>query len=129
MENIEICGHKIPIIGEMGIDGKITFYEKEIKMTDKIEITVKVNGVETPLHKVSEQTLLNIRENSKPKEVPVARTADFIGRRLILRVPENISNFMKADIIVIDLDYGHIVNHWNLNKKTPTLYENIQVIS
>lgn len=77
-------------------------------MVDNIEITVKVNGIKTPLYQISEQTLLTVRENSKPKEIPVARITNnpYGDGRLILRVPKNIDVFVKSEFIVIDLKIG-----------------------
>lgn len=108
--------------------------KERYNMNDLIEITVKVNGVETPLYKISEQTLLTIRENSKPKEIPVARMADFENnnnnRRLILRMPHNIKNF-KNQVVVIDLKSNHIQNWWSLNNDSQFIdcYENVRTIS
>lgn len=47
----------------------ITSYGRASK-SDNLEINVKLNGVDTPLHEISEETLLNLREASKPKPVP-----------------------------------------------------------
>lgn len=105
--------------------------EEKHKMADKIEIDVRVNGVVTPLHKISEQTLLMVRENSKPKKIPVARVAAYLGAgRLILKVPENINNY-KNEIVVIDLKYGCIANHWSLDRdfnRINALYDNVRTI-
>lgn len=121
----------------------IKFYEvcelmstifKEKSNMNNIEITVKVNGIETPLHQISELTLSKIREASKPKEIPVARTANHpnysSGRRLILRMPKNIKVFIDAEIIVIDLENGFIQNNYDYNetKKPEDHYTNIQTV-
>lgn len=71
-------------------------FKKGHNMTDKIEISVKMNGKDVPLHEVSEQTLLGIREASKPKLVPVFQVCDWSRndkrRRLILRITPEMLN-------------------------------------
>ena len=103
------------------------------KMNDNIEITVKVNDVETPLHEISEQTLLTVRKNSKPKEIPVARIASTPHdnrRRLILRVPKNIDVFAKSKFIVIDLKNGSIQNNYEYGetREPKDYYKNVVTI-
>ncbi len=66
------------------------FKEKHNMTQDKLVINVKVNGIDTPLHEISEQTLLRIREASKPKPVPVFQVCDFwAGNRLIIKLPKD----------------------------------------
>lgn len=105
-------------------------FKEKYNMADKIEITVKVNGVATPLHKISEQSLLTVRENSKPREVPVARVADYCGRRLILRLPKDTDKYI-GQIVVLDINDGHIVNHWYPSEEQEyvELYNNVKTIS
>lgn len=108
---------------------------KEKHNMENIEITVKVNGVATPLHKISEQTLLTVRENSKPKEVPVARVGDFphypYEKRLLLKVPDNINEY-KNYVVAIDLKSGKIVGSKSIDSDEAMLanfYDNVQTIS
>ena len=73
------------------------FKKRGRSMTENIEITVKVNGVETPLHQISELTLSKIREASKPKEVPIFQVCNcgqYGDKRLIFKVPENIAELV-----------------------------------
>lgn len=103
--------------------------QKGNNMADQIEITVKVNDVETPLHKISKQTLLTVRENSKPKEVPFVRISD---TRLILRVPPDISRF-EGKVIAISLYNGRITDSWFLERDNEwdgvPYYTNVRTIS
>lgn len=86
-----------------------SFKEKH-NMADQVEITVKVNGVATPLHKISEQTLLTVRENSKPEEVPAFRIckADGVWPRLIVRLPADIHRH-AGQFVMFDAK-GNIIN-------------------
>ncbi|GAH35432.1 unnamed protein product [marine sediment metagenome] len=114
--------------------------QKGDDMNDLIVIQVEVNGVETPLYRISEQTLLVIRENSKPKEVPVARTAESNGRKyLLLKAPRNIGKY-SGRVIAINLKSNYVNGSWPLereekqqnNKTYPDCvfsYKNIKTIS
>lgn len=74
----------------------LRLFKEKHNMADQVEINVKVNGVETPLHKISEQTLLTVRENSKPKEVPAFQVCDcrYGSKRLIFKVSEKIAKLV-----------------------------------
>ena len=76
------------------------FKEKYNMAENKMVISVKVNGVDTPLHEISEETLLKIREASKPKPVPVFQVADcsYDGKkRLIIKLPKDMSLGQYSD--------------------------------
>lgn len=92
----------------------LRLFKEKHNMADRIEIDVKVNGKDVPLHEISEQTLLTVRENSKPKEIPVARVAEANGYRyLLLKVPSCIEKH-KGKVIAINLKGGYINGSWTL---------------
>lgn len=98
------------------------FKEKHSMIQDNLEINVKLNGVDTPLHKISEQTLLNIREASKPKSVPVFQVAkwDFYEElpRFVLKVTGQIRARIKDnpghDFIVFDEDGDVVASYYEI---------------
>lgn len=116
---------------------KFSDKKEKSNMNDNIEITVKVNGVVTPLHQISELTLSKIREASKSKEIPVARIVNFHdSKRLILKVSDSIKERINngAEVIAIDLIDGGVVGHWSLADDShpcygANFYDNIQTIS
>lgn len=84
-------------------------YKEKNKMNN-IEINVKVNGQNTPLHEISEQTLLAIREASKPKPVfQVCQYGTEYLSRLIFKLPNNVGEF-AGQYVAMD-QAGHIV-YW-----------------
>lgn len=80
------------------------FKEKHNMTEDKLVISVKVNGVDTPLHEISEQTLLKIREASKPKPVPVFQVCDwtFTQQRLIFKVSQEMADNVGRYILLTE---------------------------
>lgn len=118
--------------------------QKGDNMNNLIVVQVEVNGKKVPLHEISEQTLLAIRKNSyfpynKPKEIPVARTAECSGHKyLLLKVPQLLSHFgkYKDRIVAIDLKDGYLNGSWPVEKEQDNpypdrvySYKNIQVVS
>jgi hypothetical protein len=77
-----------------------TFKEKHSMKEDKLTINVKLNGVDTPLHEISEETLLRIREASKPKPVPVFQVCDYTknNQRLVFRVTQHMIDVMNRNL-------------------------------
>ena len=69
---------------------------------NNIDVNVKINGIDTPLHKISEETLLELREASKLKPVPVFQVVDtaFDGSRLIFKVTQNIAKWIDQYVCV-----------------------------
>ena len=91
--------------------------KEKYKMADNIEINVKVNGKDVPLHEVSEQILLTIRKASKPKPVPVFQVVDtcFNGSRLIFKVTRDIANWVDQ-YVCIDKDGEVVYNSGNIRQ-------------
>lgn len=59
-----------------------------------------VNGVTKPLHEISVETLLSIREASKPKPVPAIAIGTAFGMtRLIVKVPMSVRG---GEFLVVD---------------------------
>lgn len=86
-------------------------------MVENVEITVKVNGESVPLSTISTETFEKIKRESEPKKVPIMRVVYYsdnpTDRRLLLKVPENIGNFVGM-IVAIDVKDGAICNCWPL---------------
>jgi len=78
------------------IEAKITLkqFKEKHNMANKIEVEVRINGIPTSLHEISEQTLLVIREASKSKPVPVFHIAESHSDepRLIFKVTQEIAD-------------------------------------
>jgi hypothetical protein len=93
---------------------------------DNIEINVKVNGVATPLHGISEETLLKIREASKPEPVPVFQVCNWekngIQPRLVFKVTERIANEV-GKYVVLRPD-GNLANSFEDMAKVDNYYIN-----
>lgn len=115
------------------------FKEKHNMTQDNLEINVKLNGVSTPLHEISEQTLLNLREASKPKAVPALQVCDCNGRfgngsqRLVLRVTLSLKRLVSAhkggEFLYLDEDgnvRGHGITLEHANNDDNTMYTNFR---
>jgi len=118
---------------EIKAENYLRLFKEKHNMAENIEITVKVNGVATPLHEISKQTLLTVRENSKSEKIPVVRVGNYgSSRRLVLKVPSGIGQY-EGKMIAINLETENIVDSWTFsedNKYRGTLYyRDIQVIS
>lgn len=100
-------------------------FKEKHNMNDNLEINVKLNGVPTPLHEISEETLLVIREASKLKPVPVFQVCDsFDTQRLIFKVTKEIANCV-GKYIAVDND-GKVRNQHVVN---PATIENLPIYS
>lgn len=107
------------------------FKEKYNMAQDNLEINVKLNGVDTPLHEISEQTLLNLREVSKPKPVPVFQVCTWTlhnrQSRFILKITPSMRARIKGNqnhnFIVFDED-GDPVASYNSISEVDRDYDN-----
>lgn len=71
--------------------------EKHNMEKDRFEINVKLNGIDVPLYKVSDQTLLNLKEASKPKPVPVFQVCETVRDRLprlMLKITKEMTKYV-----------------------------------
>ena len=82
---------------------------------ENVEITVKVNGKEVDLSTISTETFENVKEASKPKEVPVVRigTMNRQDDRIIIRVDMANGCRCDNDILALDTITGQECNSWN----------------
>jgi len=116
-------------------------------MEDSLEINVKLNGVDTPLHKISEQTLLKIlkilkiREASKPEPVPAFQVCDCnyncqfppTCKRLVLKVTPGLviatNKYIEGGFVFLDED-GHVTGDGetigDANNPDGTMYGNFR---
>ena len=116
----------------------LRLFKEKYNMAKKIEIEVRINGVATSLREISEETLLKIRESSRPeppvkaKPVPVFQVADCKhgGKRLILRVTEDIADRVGSYVgLMSDGSVGsgfsdmNDVDHYYINRRELKLDE------
>lgn len=81
------------------------FKEKHTMIENNIKINVESNGKPLPLHELSVESILAIREASKPKPkpVPVFQVANFLGgSRLIFKVTKNIASYVGNYVALDD---------------------------
>lgn len=108
-------------VNELSANITLERFKEKHMIKDNLEINVKLNGVDTPLHEISEQTLLRIREASKPKLVPVFQVCEARGNgsRLILKVTEQMAECAGQYVILNEngelvsryIDMKTVINH------------------
>lgn len=82
------------IFFEKEAENYLQLFREKNNMNNSVVINVEINGKKVPLHQISEQTLLTIRENSKPKPVPAFQVCDAYGtKRLVLKLPDNMQHY------------------------------------
>ncbi len=100
---------------------------------DSIELTCKVNGKETPISNLSEETLLKIRRADAVARIPVARLAatEGVRNKLLLKITPEIRRYIKNQdeyvLLAIDLRNGTVTNCREEGKDDfKDFYNNIQ---
>ena len=93
------------------------YKEKHNMAEDNLVISVKLNDIVTPLHEISEETLLKIREASKPKLVPAFQVCEtpFGDKRLVLKVTGKMAKY-SGKYICLDEDGAVASNNIDVKK-------------
>lgn len=96
---------------------------------DKLVISVKLNGVNTPLHEINEETLLRIREASKPKPVPAFQMCNYgCRKRLVFKATSDLAEVVQRNVgnyIFLDSD-GMAVGCQNEIYESDFMYTNFR---
>ena len=92
--NYNVCGAPGYYNSRCSANYFLKLFKEKQNMAEKIEVHLTVNDVVTPLHEISKETMLKIREASKPKPIPAFQVAEsaLSGPRLIFKVTEDIAN-------------------------------------
>jgi len=96
-----------------------------------IKITAEVDGKQVPLETISTETFEAIKALEKPKEIPVARLADYIfdsKPRLLFRPAKDI-NLKVGRVYGLDLERGIVRSDWGVERDeyaVRSTYTNVQ---
>ena len=95
-----------------------------------IKITAEVDGKQVPLETVSTETFEAIKALEKPKEIPVARLADYHDeRQRLLFAPKATITLEAGKVYSFRLEDGVLAAEWYLKRDKHAInqtYQNVQ---
>jgi len=100
----------------------------ENKLMPNIKITAEVGGKQVPLETISTETFEAIKALEKPKEIPVARLANYCTWPRLLFRPSRDFSLKIGNVYALDLKTGNVSASWSLGEEDSRIkrYGNIK---